>query len=188
MTRLLVVIALLLGNSLAVADPIEDSARARRIDITTDPLGPFIAFYSVSASYAVTDHIAIRGDANTFDPIPSGYVGMVATGTRRKGYEFGISAPIYIWHAYDGFFIEPGVMVRKRTTCDDRVTMCSDTPVAGPELLAGYHWMHRSGWNVAVAAGAARLPLTFVYADGWDKTHDVHEVVPAMYLRAGYAF
>src|SRR5262245_42821150 len=55
----------------------------KKTNISTNPIGWIFGFYGLSVEHALTDNIAIRGDANMF---------MLASMT---GYELGASLPIY---------------------------------------------------------------------------------------------
>lgn len=139
----------------------------RRWNVSSNPLGWMIGSYGVSASYGITDNVALRGDMNYFRP----------TGG-DDGFEIGVGAPIYFRRTYTGVFLEPGLIVRRFG--DDG---WSET-TAGPQMLAGWHWIWDSGLNVAVAAGVGR---------NWSTDDDANhygddELFANGYLRFGYAF
>lgn len=150
----------------------------RKLNISTNPIGWMFGFYGVSASYALSNNIAIRGDVNVFS----------LDGT--KGYEYGISLPIYFKRTYQGPFLEPGIIARGfSNTYDSSCYDCSsydsnDDSMVGPEILFGWHWSFDSGLNVAAAFGAARNMNAKM--DQYGSTTD--EVTPAGYFRIGYAF
>ena len=122
----------------------------KKLNISTNPIGWIMGIYGASASYALGQNVAIRGDANLFSL------------KRERGYEVGISAPIYFRRVYSGPFIEPGIVARAFQSMDDNFgsdcTDCSSSTSAlvGPEVLFGWHWSFDSGLNIAAALGAAR--------------------------------
>jgi hypothetical protein len=143
----------------------------RRWNISTNPVGWMVGLYGLSGSYGLTNHVAVRADANYFDPPDGG---------DQTGIELGLGAPIYFRRTYDGVFLEPGVIYR-RTSSDD-LDLSVDT--VGPQMLVGWQWMWDGGLNVAVAAGVGR---NFTNNDG-DEFDDESEVFANGYLRFGYAF
>ena len=148
--------------------------RYRKTNISTNPIGWMFGFYGVSASYAVSANIAVRADANVMNT------------DEFSGYELGISAPIYFKRVYSGPFIEPGLVTRgltdKNSYCDVAYSggscMSSTDVMVGPEVMFGWHWTFDSGFNVAMAFGAARNIAT----------KDSEDVQPVGYFRVGYAY
>jgi len=148
--------------------------KQRKTNISTNPIGWMVGFYGLSVSHVVHPNVAIRGDAN--------YISIDGS----RGYEVGISAPIYFKRAYQGPFIEPGLIARGELDDDDYENSycdydCDDSDsMMGPEMLFGWHWTFDSGLNVAAAIGVARdLDEDDAYDSG---------VQPAGYFRVGYAF
>jgi hypothetical protein len=142
----------------------------KKTNIASNPLGWMFGFYGISVSQAVSDNVAIRGDANMFDF------------DHESGYEIGGSVPIYFKRVYQGPFLEPGIIVRQfgsKTACD--FDCSNNDSLIGPEMLFGWHWTFDSGMNVAVALGAAKN-LNKQMSSGSD------DVAPAGYFRIGYAF
>ena len=144
----------------------------RRTNISSNPIGWMVGFYGVSVSHAITDHIAIRGDVNYIRPVD----------TDLEMTEFGIGAPIYLRRAYQGAFLEPGVIVRHSSEGSgdyhDRET------TVGPQALFGWHWTWDSGFNVAVAAGLGRD----LGGDDEGEYETDQDVFFNGYFRVGYAF
>lgn len=145
----------------------------RRFNISTDPLAWMVGMYQLSASYAITDNIVIRGDVDFGRTLQS-----------DKGTELGVSMPIYLRRAYSGPFIEPGLVVRNDQQeyyayDSGTSTMSTDTHVLA-EMMIGWHWSFDSGLNLAVATGLAR-PL-----DSQSDNDD--DVSFAGYFRVGYSF
>lgn len=134
-------------------------------NVSTNPIGLMLGFYGASLSYAITDHIALRGDLNYYAPVESD-----TTGT-----EVGVGAPIYFRKMYSGMFIEPGAIVRTESSGDSTV---------GPQILLGYHWIWDSGFNAAAAFGFGRNWNT----DASDEFAEDEELFVNGYLRVGYAF
>jgi hypothetical protein len=151
----------------------------KRFNVSTNPIGWIAGFYGVSASYAVTQNIVLRGDVNYFKG------GLFGDDT--SGYEVGVSAPIYLRRAYSGPFIEPGLIARGITHSEDSFdlngnstgTMSTTDTMVGPEMLAGYHWTFDSGLNVAMAFGIAK---------NLNASDSSDSIQPAGYFRVGYAF
>lgn len=139
-------------------------------NVATNPFGVFYGGYNISVSYAASERIALRGDLNYFSILDSDTV----------GYEFGLGMPIYFKKMYNGFFLEPGVIVRnfRDSNYDDHYDDSDKT--AGPQMLAGWHWTWDSGFNVAVAFGMGRNLA--------DQNEYDEEVFPNGYFRVGYAF
>jgi len=156
----------------------------RRTNISTNPLGWIFGSYGVSASYALTDHIAIRGDVSYFSP-PGG-------DSSVTGAEIGVGAPIYFRRTYQGLFLEPGLISR---TFKDSYTYSDSNGNAvdggkttsttfGPQVLVGWHWTWDSGLNFSVAVGAGRNWSTKQTNSGYSED----TVFPNGYMRFGYAF
>jgi hypothetical protein len=150
----------------------------RRTNISTNPVGWIFGFYGVSGSYAINDHIAIRGDVNIYNIIDS----------NDSGTEFGVGVPLYLKRTYQGAFLEPGFVVRTWSSnyCDGGTYAgCDDSSTtAGPQMLFGWHWTWDSGFNVAAAVGAGRNLNT--EEDEYDYENE--EVFFNGYFRVGYAF
>lgn len=142
----------------------------KKLNVSTNPIGWIMGIYGVSASYAVGANVAIRGDANYFSM------------ENERGYEVGVSAPIYFRRVYSGPFIEPGIVARSFENMDDyECSGCSSSTstLIGPEVLFGWHWSFDSGLNVALAVGAAR--------DVSGDANSSSDPEPVGYFRIGYA-
>jgi hypothetical protein len=137
----------------------------KKWNVSTNPVGLVLGLYGVSLSYAFSEHVALRGDLNYYDPIDSDI----------NGVEIGAGAPIYFRKMYSGLFLEPGII--SRTTSSGG----SDSTTFGPQVLLGYHWYWDSGFNTALALGVGRNWNT-------DEADDDGEVFANGYLRFGYAF
>lgn len=171
------------GTPVKVGERNEYLYTFKKTNISTNPIGWMFGVYGLSVSQAVHNNIAIRVDGNLFHNFMD--EGM-------NGYEVGISAPIYFKRAYQGPFIEPGLVVRgiqdsyTDYAYDGTVTTMQssmDTSF-GPEVLFGWHSTFDSGLNVSAAAGAMRN--LNVQTDEYGYTEDEMEFVG--YFRAGYAF
>jgi hypothetical protein len=144
----------------------------KKLNIATNPIGWIVGIYGVSASYALGQNVAIRGDANYFNM------------DNERGYEIGVSAPIYFRRVYSGPFIEPGIVARGFESMDDYAYDCYDcssstSTLLGPEVLFGWHWTFDSGLNIAAALGAAR--------DVSGDANSSSDPEPVGYFRIGYA-
>lgn len=149
----------------------------KKTTIATNPIGWIFGFWGASVSHALNNNIAIRVDANlmSFD--------------HMTGYEVGVSAPIYFRRTFSGPFIEPGIIARGFQHDDMSYADCfdcssSDSHFVGPEMLFGWQWMFDSGWNVAMAFGAARN----MERNGDDYASSDSQIEPAGYFRIGYGF
>lgn len=132
-------------------------------NVASNPLGWIFGIYGLSVSYAPSERVTVRADANVFRVIDDG----------MRGFEVNAGAPIYFRRAFHGFFVEPGVMARHRTDRDDRSPL-------GVQVHVGWQWIWDSGLNVAAAVGAGR---DFSSDDRYDAP-----VFPNGYFRLGYAF
>jgi hypothetical protein len=149
----------------------------RKTNISSNPVGWMIGFYGVSVSHAVSNHVAIRGDANYINPV----------GESESYTELGVGVPLYLRRTYQGAFIEPGFIVRTESNdyCDSSYGSCNDTDVTtGPQMLIGWHWTWDSGFNVAAAVGVGRN----INHDDNDDSYDDEEIFGNGYFRVGYAF
>jgi len=133
-------------------------------NLSTNPIGWMFGFYGISISHAVHQNVALRGDAN------------ILSVSGSRGYEVGVSAPIYFRRVFQGPFLEPGIIARNMTcdSCD------ASDPSIGPEILFGWHWTFDSGLNVAMAFGAMRNMNS--------RSMSSSAPEPAGYFRIGYAF
>lgn len=139
----------------------------KKSNIATNPIGWLVGFYGLSASHALGHHVALRGDANLFHEMDSD----------ARGYEFGLTLPLYFKRVYQGPFFEPGVLVRDLNSTDDKRAF------VGAQMSVGWHWTFDSGLNLAVAGGLARRMNN-------NEDHDSFEspIEPVGYFRVGYAY
>jgi len=153
----------------------------KRTIISADPVGWIVGMYGISGSYAITDHVALRGELDYYaDP----------DHTDNHFTEVDVSAPIYFKRTYQGAFLEPGLVVRTFNRTDHDVVYDAnggsrgvDTERSvsqiGPQVLVGWHWTWESGLNVAAAVGVGR---------NVNETSSSDRYIPNGYLRFGYAF
>jgi hypothetical protein len=156
------------GTPIPVGDHNQYYYRFRRTNLSTNPVGWMLGLYGVSLSYAISNHLALRGDVNYFN----------FYGDDSTGFEFGAGLPIYFRRAYSGVFLEPGFIMR---TFDDTY---GENTTFGPQMLIGWHWMWDSGLNVAMAFGAGRNWAR----EDTESDYDDEEPFVNGYLRFGYAF
>ena len=161
------------GQLVPVGESNSYEKKFRKTNISTNPVGWIFGFYGVSASHAINDHIAIRGDVNVYNIIDS----------NDSGTEFGVGVPLYLKRTYQGAFLEPGFVVRTWDHGHDSYDSSSTT--AGPQMLFGWHWTWDSGFNVAAAVGAGRNLNTEEDEYGYESSE---EVFFNGYFRVGYAF
>ena len=158
------------GSIVKVGERGDYLLKNKKLNISTNPIGWMFGFYGVSVSQAVSDNVAIRGDAN------------IMSIDNTSGYEVGVSAPIYFRRVYSGPFLEPGLIARGMRDDYDYEYSCegcnSTYTMVGPEILFGWHWTFDSGLNVAMAFGAAR---------NMNSEGSSDEPEPAGYFRIGYA-
>lgn len=131
----------------------------KHTNVSSNPIGWMFGFYGLSISHAVHPNVAIRGDVNIYRVDGS------------DGHEVGVSAPIYFRRAFQGPFLEPGVVSRGFEH--------SGRETVGPEMMFGWHWSFDSGLNVAMALGALR--------DLNSSSRSI-DAEPTGYFRVGYAF
>src|SRR2546423_1555740 len=74
----------------------------KRTIISTNPVGWIVGIYGLSASYALDDHLAIRGELDYISPPDNGGTTMI---------EGDVGLPIYFRRTYQGAFLEPGLVV-----------------------------------------------------------------------------
>jgi hypothetical protein len=150
----------------------------KKTNISSNPIGWMFGIYGASLSYALSNNIAIRADAN--------YVSI----NSEQAYEVGVSFPIYFRRTYSGPFLEPGLIVRgSSNNNEDTYADCTDcssssNTFVGPEMMFGWHWMFDSGLNVSFALGVARN----LQNNNNGYSSDNMDVQPAGYFRIGYAF
>ena len=156
------------GRLVKVGEKGDYLLKFKKTNISTNPIGWMFGFYGLSVSHAISNNVAIRGDANIFSIEDD------------SGYEVGVSAPIYFRRVYSGPFIEPGIIARGFGTSSDCYD-CSSDSMVGPEILFGWHWTFDSGLNAAFAFGAARS-----MSDSNDE-YESDDPQPAGYFRIGYA-
>lgn len=137
--------------------------RFRRTNFSVNPVGWTLGFYGASLSYAFHENLAIKGDVSVFSNDGDGFT------------EISVTAPLYLRRAYQGPFVEAGLMIRDWDDGD------SDR---GPQVLIGWHWTFDSGFNMAMAVGGGR-DFSKEGLDGYD---DEEEEFFNGYFRIGYAF
>lgn len=133
----------------------------KRVNLALDPLTLLVGWIDLEAQVAISDHVAISGSFATM------------TVDSTTGIGAALTAPLYLRRVFSGPYLEPGLVVYKFSDENGSST------TAGPQMSAGWQWMFDSGFNVAVAVGAARL-------GGGDEGDG--GAVPQGYFRTGYAF
>lgn len=131
----------------------------RRTNLSVNPLAWMFEIYGVSATVALSDHLAVHGDITIY-------------GFEDGATELSVGVPIYFRRTFQGPFLEPGVLTRRYETGDE----------TGPHVLLGWHWMYESGLNLAIAFGAGRD----LSKD--DDGYTDSSPFPSGYVRMGYAF
>ena len=169
MKKLLVVIAL--ASSTAHADP-------PKLMIGTDPLGPLNDIYALTASYAVSDHVAVRGEVqlqrDDFDT--------------NNLWHYRASVPLFLDRTFHGPFVEPGLVQTEGTingyTLDatgNPVPMALQVKTFGPSMMVGYQWTFHDRYSIAAAFGGSKI---------WSSTPGVLGIGggPDFYIRVGWLF
>lgn len=146
----------------------------KRWIVSTNPLGWMLGSYGVSMSYGMHRNVALRVDANYYQPVD----------TQDQGVELGAGLPIYFRRTYQGPFLEPGFVVRHLEYGDSPGD--PNLTNIGPQMLLGWHWMFDSGLNIAIAAGVGRN-LALGERTDVDNPHDTGTFANG-YMRFGYAF
>ncbi|HEY4178646.1 MAG TPA: hypothetical protein VGM90_17490 [Kofleriaceae bacterium] len=172
------------GTVVPVGDKNNYLNEFKRTNISTNPIGWMAGVYGLSASYAVSENIVLKGDANIFND----FFG-------SDGYEVNATALLYLRRAYSGPYVEAGVMQREThghgsdnsTDCYDYGCDSMSTTQTGPEVLVGYTSMFDSGFNISYAFGLARDMNAKNY-DGESSSSTEDQLTPTGYLRVGYAF
>jgi hypothetical protein len=168
MKTLLVLAAL--ACSTAYAEP-------PKLMIGTDPLGPLNDVYALTAAYALSDHVALRGEVqmqrDDFDT--------------NELWHYRISVPMFLDRTFHGPFIEPG-LVQMQGTINGYVLDASGNPVPqavqlktfGPSMMVGYEWTFHDRYTIAAAFGGSKI---------WSSTPGVLGLGgPEYYVRVGWLF
>ncbi len=134
-----------------------------RANVATNPIGLLADLYSVSGSLAVSEMVALRGDVAVTN----------FSDNDQLGYQITANAAIYFRQMYQGFYLEPGLTLRR----GERDT---SSKTFGPHVLAGWHWRWDSGLNTSLAFGLGR-------EIGSDSEFD-DDIFAAGYWYVGYAF
>ncbi|HTJ41654.1 MAG TPA: hypothetical protein VL463_06140 [Kofleriaceae bacterium] len=156
----------------------------KRTIVSANPIGWIMGFYGVSASYALDDHLAIRGELDYISP-PDSHEAIV---------EGDVGLPIYFKRTYQGVFLEPGLVVRQLQdnysysydANGNATTSTNTTTQFGPQVLVGWHWTWESGLNFSVAAGVGRNLAHTQDPNGYSSSDE--QYIPNGYMRFGYAF
>jgi hypothetical protein len=148
----------------------------KRFNVSANPIGWMFGFYGASGSYAFSQNIAIRAELDYVKPVDQ---------ESFSFFEADVGMPIYFRRAYQGLFLEPGLMLREYSYdydfADDGFDESSSATEFGPQVLAGFHWTWDSGLNAAIAFGGGRNLSSDAESRG--ESSFVNG-----YLRFGYAF
>jgi hypothetical protein len=154
----------------------------KRTIISANPVGWIMGMYGISGSYALSDHVALRGELDYVSP-PDTHGSMV---------EADVGLPIYFRRTYQGAFLEPGLVYRVYThdyatdSAGPSSGPSTNTETQfGPQVLMGWHWTWESGLNIAVAAGVGRNLNYKTDPNGYSSGD---QYIPNGYVRFGYAF
>lgn len=147
------------GHPIKVGEHNEYYNQHPKFSVGLNPLGLIMGLYGLSGTYAVSDHVGVRGE---FLLIRKAFGDGGANGVSLQG-----GVPIFFKQMYQGFFLEPGFTIRG---------LEQNGVTAGPHVMAGWQWRWDSGFTAAMAFGAGR---DFGNND---------EVFPTGYFHTGYTF
>jgi|HubBroStandDraft_6_1064221.scaffolds.fasta_scaffold338309_2 hypothetical protein len=147
-SKTLASICLLLAvlDASALADPTESP----RFELATDPLGLLQGRYALAATYALTDHFAVRGSIMHGD----------AT-TQLTVFRATVSVLAYLDRAFHGPFLEAGyawedqLLEYSESAGEPTETWTID--LGGPELLLGWQWTYAKHYSLSATVGAMRV-------------------------------
>lgn len=140
----------------------------KKTNIAVNPFGLLFGVYDGSATFAVSQNLALSVSGTIVDEEYSG------------GYQITASVPLYFRRTFSGPYLEPGLMMRH--TSEHVFDAGDDTnDWAGIELLFGWQWIFDSGLNLQLAMGVARhLSSSDSYSSDDAEANG--------YFRVGYAF
>lgn len=140
----------------------------KKTNIAVDPFGLLFGVYDGSATFAVSQNLALSVSGTLVNEEYSG------------GYEFAATAPLYFRRTFSGPYLEPGLLTRH--TSQHLFDAGDETKDwAGIELLFGWQWMFDSGLNLQIAMGVARELAT-------SDSYSSDDAEANGYFRVGYAF
>jgi hypothetical protein len=156
LASLYLLLAVLDGS--ALADPTDSP----RFELATDPLGLIQGRYELAATYALTDHLAVRGS------VMRGDASTQATLSRAT-----LCVVAYLDRTFHGPFLEAGFGY------EDNWFEITNT--GGPEVLLGWQWTYAKHYSLSTAVGAMRV---------WGPTiSDQPEPIEyESYVNLGYVF
>lgn len=168
MKKLALLVAL--ASSKAHADP--------KLLVGTDPLGPLNDIYALTASYALSDHAAVRGEIQLQHDAFDSY----------ELWHYRVSVPLFLDRTFHGPFVEPG-LVQTEGTINGFTLDASGNPVPeavqvktfGPSMMVGYEWTFHDRYSIAAAFGGSKI---------WSSTPGVLGIGggPEYYVRVGWLF
>jgi hypothetical protein len=166
----LLVLAALACSTAAHAEP-------PKLLVGTDPLGPINNTYALTAAYALSDHIAVRGEVQLqHDDFYS-----------TELWHYRVSVPMFLDRTFHGPFVEPG-LVQVQGTINSYVLDASGNEVPqavalktfGPSMMVGYEWTYHDRYSIAAAFGGSKI---------WSSTPGVLGLGgPEYYVRVGWLF
>lgn len=172
MKKLLLLVAL--ASSTAHAEP------PPRLLLGTDPIGLVTNSYVLTAGYALSDHVAVRGEVQLqHDDLNS-----------VELWHYRASVPIFLDRTFHGPFIEPGLVQMTGTTTEwqldaygNPVATTAQVKTFGPSMMVGYEWTFHDRYTIAAAFGASKV---------WSSSSSPGVLGffggPEYYIRAGWLF
>jgi hypothetical protein len=165
------------GHPIKVGEHNEYYNQHPKFSIGLNPLGLVMGMYGLSGTYAVSDHVGVRGE------FLIAHNALGESGANGSSLQFG--APIFFKQMYQGFFLEPGLTVRSSSR-KDWDGNAQDVSTVGPHIMAGWQWRWDSGFTASLAFGATRDVSS--NNDNNDVGYDNNEVTPTSYFHTGYTF
>ncbi len=141
-------------------------------NISGNPIGPIFNMYSLAVTRAVSSHVAFSGEVSIF----------VDSSSDEYDYDnswsqLSLTAPIYFKQMHQGFYLEPGVLIR--SSARSQYDSYDDGDTFGPQLLVGWHWTWDSGMNAQFAFGAG---------NNLNRSASHEKTFANGYFRVGYTF
>lgn len=145
----------LLAFTLAVLSSTARADPPRQIELAIDPLGLMRDAYTLRGTYALTDHVALTGEAlyvPTHDDSPAW--GM----TRLEA-----SVRLFLDRAFQGPFVDAGLRYQEARgigyTVDpngNAAPFDGNYRVFGPRAGIGWQWTFHDAWSISYAVGVTK--------------------------------
>lgn len=120
--------------------------------VSTDPVGAVARSYAVTGTHALSDHIAVRADAQY---APETFTNIDGSQT----WSVSGNVSLYLDRPFHGPFAEVGVMTKRWVAIGLTETMDIEAVpfrAIGPQAFVGWQWTFPSGLHLSYAVGAWR--------------------------------